>query len=107
MIQTIEVNAVEIQGIWDDEDEILKNTMAMWGILHKGMTELRKTFMEDNAANITRSGKHYKPSFLEKDHPGKDIGERSKPMEPKGKEEKEEEDRVLTQLKKTQSHVSI
>ena len=63
--------------------------------------------MEDNVANITRSGKHYKPSFLEKDHLGKDIGERSKPMEPKGKEEKEEEDRVLTQLKKTQSHVSI
>ena len=81
LIQTIEVNAVEIQGIWDDEDEILKNTMAMWGILHKGMTELRKTFMEDNAANITRSGKHYKPSFLEKDHLGRDIGERSKPIE--------------------------
>ena len=58
-------------------------------------------------ANITRSGKHYKPSFLENDLPGRDIGERSKPVEPKGKEEKEEEDRVLTQLKKTQAHVSV
>ena len=58
-------------------------------------------------ANITRSWKHYKPSFLENDHPGRDIGERSKPMEPKGKEYKEEEDMVLTQLKKTQAHVSV
>ena len=57
--------------------------------------------------NITRSGKHYKPSFLEKDHPSRDIGEGSEPTATKGKEEKEEEDRVLTQLKKTQAHVSI
>ena len=63
--------------------------------------------MENNVANITRSGKHYKPSFLEKDHPGRDIREGSKPTEPKGKEEKEEEDQVLTQLKKTQAYVSI
>ena len=63
--------------------------------------------MEDNVTNITRSGKHYKPSFLEKDHPGRDIGEGSKPIKPKGKEEKEEEDRVLTHLKKTQAHVSV
>ena len=47
-------------------------------------------------ANIIRSGKHYKPFFLEKYHPGRDIGEGSKPMEPKGKEEKEEKDRDLT-----------
>ena len=52
--------------------------------------------MEDNVANITRNGKHFKPSFFELDHLGKDIGEGSKPTEPKGKEEKEEEDRVLT-----------
>ena len=52
-------------------------------------------------ANITRSSKHYKPSFLKKDHLGRDIGEGSKLMEPKGKEEKKEEHRVLTQLKKT------
>ena len=51
------------------------------------MTELK-----DNVANITRSEKHYKPSFLEKDHLGRDIGKGSKPMELKGKEEKEEED---------------
>ena len=57
-------------------------------------------------ANITRSGKHYKPSFLEKDHPGRDIGEGSKPTEPKGKEENGEEGRVLTQLKKIQAYVS-
>ena len=30
-------------------------------------------------ANITRSGKHYKPSFLEKDHPARDLEEGSKP----------------------------
>ena len=58
-------------------------------------------------ANINRSGKHYKPSFLEKDHPSRDIGERSKPTEPKGKKEKKEKDQVLTQLKKTQAHVSV
>ena len=57
----------------------------MWGILPKGMTELKKRVMEDNLANITRSGKHYKPSFLEKDHLGRDIGESSEPTELKGK----------------------
>ena len=31
LIETIEVNVVEVQGIWDDEDEILKNTMVVWG----------------------------------------------------------------------------
>ena len=36
-----------------------------------------------------------------------DVKEGSKPIGLNGKEEKEEEDRVLTQLKKTQSHVSI
>ena len=35
------------------------------------------------------------------------MEDRPKPIEPKGKREKEEEDRVLTQLKKTQAHVSI
>ena len=61
--------------------------VVVWRILSKGMTELK-----DNVANITRSEKHYKPSFLEKDHLGRDIGKGSKPMELKGKEEKEEED---------------
>jgi len=77
LIETIEVNAVQVQGVWDDEDEILKNAVAMWGILPKGMTESRKRVVEDNVENISRSGKHYKPSFLEKDHPRRDIGEGS------------------------------
>ena len=71
------------------------------------MAELKKRVIEDNVANITRSGKHYKPSLLEKDHPSRDIKEGSKPIEPMVKKEKEEEDRVLTQLKKTQAHVSV
>ena len=66
------------------------------------MTELKKKIVEDDMANITRSGKHYKPSLLEKDHLGRDIGEGSNSTKPKRKEEKEEEDKVLTQLKKTQ-----
>ena len=56
---------------------------------------MKKRVLEDNIANITRSGKHYKPSFLEKDHPGRDLGKGSKPTKPMGKEDKEEEDRVL------------
>ena len=71
------------------------------------MTELKKRVLEDNVANITRGGKHYKPSFLEKDYLGRNMGEGSKPTKLKGKEEKEEEDKVLTQLKKTQSHVFV
>ena len=85
----------------------MKNTVVVWGILPKGITELKKKVMEDNVANITRSGKHYKPSYLKNDHPGRDIREGSKPIEPKGKEEKEDEERVLTQLKKTQAHISV
>ena len=73
MIYTVEVNAMEVQGIWDEEDEVLKNAVAVWGILPKGISELKKRVIEDNMANITRSGKHYKPSFLEKDHLGRDI----------------------------------
>ena len=84
----MEVNTVEVQGIWDEKDKVLKNAVVVWGILPKGMTELKKRVIEDNVANITRSGKHYKPSFLEKDHPSRDIGEGFKPMESKGKEEK-------------------
>ena len=72
------------------------NAVAVWGILPKRITEMKKRVLEDNVENITRSGKHYKPSFLEKDHSSRDIGEGSKPMEPKGKEEKEEKDRDLT-----------
>ena len=65
--------------------------VAAWGILPKGMIELKKRVMEDNVANIIRSGKHYKPSFLEKDHPGRDIGEGLKPTEPKRKKRKRKE----------------
>ena len=90
MIETtnVNINAMEFQGIRDEEDEVLKEAIAIWGILPKGVTELKKRVLEDNVANITRSGKHYKPSFLEKDHPGRDLGEGSKPTEPKGREEK-------------------
>ena len=62
MIETIEVNAVEVQGIWDEEDKVLKNVVAIWGILPKGITELKKRVIEENVANITRSGNYYKPS---------------------------------------------
>jgi len=97
-ITNVNINVVEVQGIWDEEDEVLKEAIAIWGILPKGVTELKKRVLEDNVANITRSGNYYKPSFLENDHPGRDLGEGSKPTEPRGKEE--EEDRVLMQLKK-------
>ena len=66
------------------------------------MTELKKRVLKDNVANITRSGKHYKLSFLEKDPLGRNTGEGSKLTELKGKEEKKEKDKDLTQLKKTQ-----
>ena len=103
----VNINAVEVQGIRDEEDELLKEAIAIWGILPKGVAELKKRVLENNVANITRSGKHYKPSFLENDHPGKDLREGSKPVEPRGKEDKEEEDRVLMQLKKTQAYKSM
>ena len=107
LIETISVNVnvVEVQGIWDEEDEALKEAVALWEILSKGVMKLKKRVLEDNVANITRSGKHYKPSFLEKGYPSRDLGEGSKPMEPKG--DKEEKDKVLMQLKKTQAHVFV
>ena len=107
LIETIKVNVVEFHWIWDENDEILKNAVAVWGILPKGIIELKKRIVENNVANITRSGKHYKPSFLERDHLGRDIGQGFKPTKPKGKEDKEGEDKVLTQLKKTQAQVSV
>jgi len=30
LIEVVEVNMVEIQGIWDEEDEILKNKVAKY-----------------------------------------------------------------------------
>jgi len=59
----------------------LKGSDSNIGNTSKGVTELKKRVLEDNIANITRSGKHYKPSFLEKDHPSRDLGEGSKPTE--------------------------
>jgi len=68
----------------------------MWGISPKGRSELKKRIQEGNVANVTRSAKHYKLSFLEKDHPiGLDENEEKK------------KDRFLTQMKRTQAHVSI
>ena len=52
---------------------MLKSAVAVLGILPKGITKLKKRVLEDNVTNITRSGKHYKPSFLEKDHPGRNM----------------------------------
>ena len=54
----VNINVVEVQGICDEEDEALKEAIAMWGILPKGVTELKKRVLEDNVANITRSVKH-------------------------------------------------
>ena len=81
----VNINVVEVQGIWDEEDEALNEAVAIWGILPKGVMELKKRVLEDNVANITKSGKHYKPSFLEKDHPGRDLGEGSNTTKLKGK----------------------
>ena len=61
-----DLNVVEVQEIWDEEDEALKEAVVIWGILPKGVTELNKRVLKDNVANIIRSGKQYKPSFLEK-----------------------------------------
>ena len=52
------------------------------------MTELKKRVLEDNVANITRGGKHYKPSFLEKDYPGRNMGEGSKHLKVKKRKRK-------------------
>ena len=88
------------------EDEKLKSAIVVLGIVPNGMSELKKRILEDDVANVTRSGKHYKLSFLEKDRPGRNLEEGSRPIRLNGKEEKEE-DRVLTQLKKTQAHVPV
>ena len=73
----------------------MKKPVSIWGILPKGVVEWKKRVFEDNVANITRSGKNYKLFFLKKGHPGRDLREGSKPIEPRGKEDKEKEDRVL------------
>ena len=85
----------------------MKNKVAMWGILPKGVIKLEKSIVKENVASITRSRKYYKPSFLERGYLDRDIREGSKPTKLKVKEEKEEEDRVLTQLKKNQAYVPV
>ena len=57
-------------------------------------------------ANITRSGKYYKPSFLKKDHSSRNLGEGSKPIG-LNKDKEKEEDKVLAQLKGTYAHVCV
>ena len=32
----VNVNAIEVQGIWDEKDEALKKAVAIWGILLLG-----------------------------------------------------------------------
>jgi hypothetical protein len=64
----------------------------------------------------TRTGKHFKPPHLEVEHPGREDLEKEVPnlksVEKMGKgkgidKPDEEEDRVLTQLKRTQATISI
>ena len=45
MIETknVNINVVEVQGIWD---EVLKEAIAIWGILPKVVTELKKRVLE-------------------------------------------------------------
>ena len=43
---------MEVQGIWDEEDEMLKSAVAVWGILPKGMNELKKRVLEDNVISL-------------------------------------------------------
>ena len=49
---------------------------------------MKKRVLEDNVANITRGGKHYKPSFLEKDYPSRNMGEGSKHLKVKKRKRK-------------------
>ena len=46
LIEIVEVNVMEVQEIWDEEDEVLKNVVVVWGILPKGITK-------------SKYGKHY------------------------------------------------
>lgn len=59
---------------------------------------------EDEVTHLTRSGRHFKATFLEGDHPGREGEiERGGPS----REEEDDEDHVLKQLKKTQANISI
>ena len=82
---------VEIQGIWVEDDEKLKSAIAVWGIAPKGMSKLKKRIQEDDVANVNRSGKHQKLSFLDKYHAGRNLGEGSSLVGINRNEEKEED----------------
>ena len=60
----VNVNAVEVQRIWDEGDEALKEAVAIWGILPKGVTEWKKRILEENVANITTSRPFWKMIIL-------------------------------------------
>ena len=60
----------------------------------------------EEARHLTRGGRHFKPAYLEEDYLGRDppsAREADKTKAPK----ETKEDRVLTQLKKTQASISI
>lgn len=44
MIEVMEVDMVEVQfeGIWDEEEEKILSSMAIWGFASKGMSKLKK-----------------------------------------------------------------
>ena len=62
------------------------------GDTSKGMTKLKKRVIKAMWPILLEVGNITNYPFLEKDHPSRDIGEGSKPTEPKAKEEKDEED---------------
>lgn len=67
--------------------------------------------MRKDSMHLTHSGRHFKPGFLEGDHPGQEINQEAdieKIRERMGYiAEEGEEDQVLKQLKKIQANISI
>ena len=72
------------------DDEKLKSAIAVWGIAPEGMSKLKKRIQENDVANVNRSGKHLKLSFLDKYHVGRNLGEGSRPVGINGNDQKEE-----------------
>ena len=66
----------------------MKSAVVVWGILPKGMSELKKRVLKDNVPNIIRSGKYYKPSFLKKDHLGRKWKKSPSSLNLKGRKRK-------------------
>ena len=73
------------------DDEKLKSAIAVWGIAPKGMSKLKKRIQENDVANVSRSGKHQKLSFLDKYHAGRNLGEGLSPVGINRNEEKQED----------------